>query len=117
MSGGPVDWRGTPIWPGATVIYGATIGRSVELVEATVAEPMLTTSGRINLDIVRRSHGQWGATTKATVHVGRDRLTIVSALPDTSLPTEAEKREAWRLARQQAAADKAAAEAAAWWSE
>jgi hypothetical protein len=31
------DWRGTPIVPGALVIYGAPVGRSIAMVEATVA--------------------------------------------------------------------------------
>lgn len=31
----PLDWRGIPITPGALVIYGAPVGRSIAMVEAT----------------------------------------------------------------------------------
>lgn len=87
---GPVDWRGTPITPGALVIYGAPVGRSIALVEATVADPMLTPSGRIWLDVIRRAYGGWGDS-KRRVHVGADRLTVVDILPPTTMPTDVEK--------------------------
>lgn len=97
---GPVDWRGTPITPGALVIYGAPVGRSIALVEATVADPMLSPSGRIWLDVIRRAYGY--SDMKPKVHVGADRLTVVTTLPPTSLPTDADKyadEERRRLAR------------------
>lgn len=93
MSGSEIvtDWRGTPIVPGALVIYGAPYGsNSIAMVEATVADPMLTKSGRIRLDVIRRKIGGWGDKDKP-VHVGPDRLTIVTALPPCELPTQAEK--------------------------
>lgn len=94
---GPTDWRGTPITPGALVIYGAPAGRSITMVEATVADPMLSPSGRIFLNVVRRSY--WH-TDGGKVHVGADRLTVVTALPPTTVPTDAE-----RAARQRAERD------------
>lgn len=84
----PVDWRGTPITPGALVIYGAPADRSITMVEARVADPMLSPSGRIWLDIVRRSYRH---TDGGRVHVGADRLTVVTELPPTTVPTEAER--------------------------
>jgi hypothetical protein len=86
------DWRGTPIEPGGLVIYGAPVGRSIAMVEATVAEPMLTPSGRIWLDVVRRAYGGYSDEVKR-VHVGADRLTVVDALPATARLTEQEKRD------------------------
>lgn len=85
----PRDWRGTPITPGALVIYGAPVGRSIALVEATVADPMLTPSGRIWLNVQRRAYGH--SDTSRRVHVGADRLTVVTALPPTTRLTEQEK--------------------------
>lgn len=96
---GPVDWRGTPITPGALVIYGGPAGRSITMVEATVADPMLSPSGRIFLNVVRRSY--WH-TDGRKVHVGADRLTVVTELPPTTVPTEVERAariEAHRKAR------------------
>jgi hypothetical protein len=90
---GPVDWRGTPITPGALVIYGAPVGRSIAMVEARVGDPMLSPSGRIWLEVDRRSYGGWGDG-KRRVHVGADRLTVVTELPPTTMPTEIEKHEA-----------------------
>jgi hypothetical protein len=95
----PVDWRGTPIKPGALVIYGGPAGRSITMVEATVADPMLSPSGRIWLNVIRRSYAH---TDGAKVHVGADRLTVVTGLPPTTVPTEAERAargEAQRKAR------------------
>lgn len=86
----PVDWRGTPITPGALVIYGGPVGRSIQMVEAVVADPMLTPSGRIWLNIVRRSYTD---DSDKRVHVGADRLTVVDVLPRTTLPTATEARE------------------------
>jgi hypothetical protein len=87
----PKDWRGTPITPGALVIYGAPVGRSIAMVEATVADPMLTPSGRIWLDVIRRAYGGYGHENQR-VHVGADRLTVVTALPPSELMTEDEKK-------------------------
>jgi hypothetical protein len=71
------DWRGTPITPGATVIYGAGIGRSIELVEGIVCEEMLTPTGRIRVQPVRRRAGY---STNLAVSVGADRLVVVDQL-------------------------------------
>jgi hypothetical protein len=90
VTDGPRDWRGTEITPGSLVIYGAPVGRSIAMVEATVADPMLSPAGRIWLNVTRRSHGGWGDGTKR-VHVGADRLTVVTTLPETDAPTEVEK--------------------------
>jgi hypothetical protein len=92
----PTDWRGTPITPGALVIYGAPVGRSIAMVEAVVADPMLTPSGRIWLDILRRAYGSYSYITgdgASKVHVGADRLTVVSVLPPTTRLTEEELAE------------------------
>lgn len=86
----PRDWRGTPIEPGKLVIYGAPVGRSIAMVEATVADPMLTPSGRIWLDVHRRAYGGWADEVRR-VHVGADRLTVVDALPATTRLTEQQK--------------------------
>lgn len=91
----PTDWRGTPITPGTTVVYGAGVGRSIELVQATVNPapsnpnaPHCTASGDIWLTVIHRSY-QRPATDQ--VHVGPDRLTVVTALPPTELPTVRQK--------------------------
>lgn len=85
------DWRGTPIAPGATVIYGAGVGRSIELVEATVQpEPgnpdkaHQTANGDVWLTVTRRSY-QKPSTDR--VRAGADRLTVVAELAPTDLPT------------------------------
>jgi hypothetical protein len=90
------DWRGTPIEPGQLVVYGAGVGRSIEMVEAIVADDMLTKAGAIRLDVVRRSYGNWKQRTR--VAVGPDRLTVVEALPPTKKFTQAERsalRDQW----------------------
>lgn len=95
MAEQPADWRGTPIRPGALVIYGAPVGRSIAMVEAIVTDPMLTPSGRIWLDVQRRAYGSWpreGDEPKR-VHVGADRLTVVADLPPTTRLTEPERAE------------------------
>lgn len=91
----PRDWRGTEITAGAPVIYGAGVGRSIELVEAEVAEPMLTKSGRIRLKIVRRAYQTGSSYSKAVVDVGPDRLTVIrpDSLPPTDLPLYTEQIE------------------------
>jgi hypothetical protein len=81
----PTDWRGTPITEGALVIYGAGVGRSIQLVEGTVEG--FTPKGAVKVRIVRRSYVSG---TQAVVTVGPDRLTIVTSLPETSAPTQDE---------------------------
>lgn len=94
----PRDWRGVPIVVGALVIYGAPVGRSISMVEATVES--FTKSGRVNVRPVRRAYGggaDYGWDAKETVHVGQDRLTVVGELPPALMPTEAEKRAAYEV--------------------
>lgn len=87
----PTDWRGTPIEVDSLVVYGAPVGRSIALVEGIVAG--FTKSGRVNVRIIRRAYGSFGwKDEKEVVHVGRDRLTVVTELPPSEVPTEAEKR-------------------------
>lgn len=83
------DWRGTPIDVGATAIYGAPVGRSIALVEAVVDG--FTDSGRVWLLVKHRAYGGWSSSARPRVHVGPDRLTIVTALPPTDLPLEGDK--------------------------
>lgn len=75
----PKDWRGTPIHVGDTVIYGAPVGRLISLVEAEVEG--FTDSGRVWLHVLHRSHGNWYSKSPRRVHVGQDRLTVVTELP------------------------------------
>lgn len=82
----PTDWRGTPIEVGATVVYGASVGRSVALVEAVVDS--FTPTGRVWLKVVRRSYGGGWSEQASRVHVGPDRLTVVTKLPPTDVPTD-----------------------------
>ena len=88
----PRDWRGTEITVGAPVIYGAPVGRSIALVEAEVADPMLTKSGRIRLRIIRRAYGS-GWSRKEVVDVGADRLIVLNpdSLPPSDAPLTSEK--------------------------
>lgn len=83
-----VDWRGTPIRVGDTVIYGAPVGRSIAMVEAIVDG--FTDSGRVWLLVKHRAFGGYGEG-KPRVHVGPDRLTVVTQLPPTDLPLEEDK--------------------------
>ena len=80
------DWRGTPIEPGQTVIYGSSVGRSIQLVEGEVDS--FTKSGRVRVRVIRRSYTTGS---KEVVVVGADRLTIVESLPPTSNPTQVEE--------------------------
>ncbi|MFB7479542.1 hypothetical protein ACFUEM_08670 [Streptomyces anulatus] len=85
------DARGIEITEGASCIYGAPVGRSIALVEGVIDG--FTPSGRVWVKVVRRSYGgssSWGAT-RDRVHVGPDRLVIVTALPECDLPTDAEE--------------------------
>lgn len=86
------DAREVPIEVGATVIYGAPVGRSIALVEGVVDG--FTDSGRVWVKIVRRAYGGGWADSKSRVHVGPDRLVIVTELPHSDLPTEADARAA-----------------------
>jgi hypothetical protein len=89
----PRDWRGVPITIGALVIYGAPVGRSIAMVEATVES--FTKTGRVNVRPVRRAYGgHFWRDSRDTVHVGQDRLTVVGELPTPLMPTEEEKRAA-----------------------
>lgn len=86
-AGQPKDWRGTAIEIGDVVIYGAPVGRSIALVEAEVVG--YTTSGRVNVRIIRRAYGgNWSD--KEVVHVGADRLVVVTALPPSDVPLTSE---------------------------
>ncbi|MFG3710107.1 hypothetical protein [Micromonospora sp. NPDC047730] len=88
----PRDWRGTPITPGALVVYAYTSGSSALTAEATVAPaPFVTPSGAIRLDLVRRSSGH--GSYRDRVAVSPAGLTVVETLPPTDLPTAAEVRE------------------------
>ena len=87
----PRDWRGTPITPGALVVYGAPAGDSTQMVEATVAPaPFLTPSGRVRLDVIRRSVY---ISDRDRVSVPPLSLTVVTDLPPTTQQTDAEQRE------------------------
>lgn len=82
------DWRGTPITEGATVVYGASVGRSVALVEGSVTG--FTPSGRVWVYVIRRAYGGGWGDEAPKVHVGADRLTVVSSLPVSDVPTQPE---------------------------
>jgi hypothetical protein len=88
------DARGVPITVGATVIYGAPVGRSIALVEGTVVG--FTKSGRVNIRVIRRAYGGWYSG-KDVVHVGHDRLVIVNDLPESNKPTDKEKQAQTKL--------------------
>lgn len=83
----PRDWRGTAIEVGASVIYGAPVGRSIELVEGEVVS--FSKTGRVNVKVVRRAYQHGSTYSKKTVHVGQDRLIVINSdsLPPTTLPT------------------------------
>ena len=81
------DWRGTVINVGDTVIYGAPVGRSIAMVEATVTG--FSEKGRVLLKVKYRAIGGYGD--NKIVNVGPDRLTIVTGLPPTDLVPEDEK--------------------------
>ncbi|MGW2950758.1 hypothetical protein [Streptomyces eurythermus] len=83
------DARGVDIVEGASCIYGAPVGRSIALVEGVIDG--FTQSGRVWVRIVRRAYGGGWSDSKDRVHVGADRLVIVDALPESNLPTDAEK--------------------------
>jgi hypothetical protein len=85
---------------GATVIYGAPVGRSIALVEGVVVG--FTESGRVWVKVVRRAYGSW-RNGKGQVHVGADRLVVVEKLPPATTETVDELRvreEEWRIERE-----------------
>ncbi|MDH6625755.1 hypothetical protein M2271_003566 [Streptomyces sp. LBL] len=90
------DARGVEIHEGATCVYGAGVGRSIALVEAVVDG--FTSSGRVWVKVVRRAYGGGWADGKKRVHVGADRLVVVDVLPDSDLPTDAERQAEQRRA-------------------
>ncbi|MFF0183525.1 hypothetical protein [Streptomyces sp. NPDC005244] len=85
------DARGVDVKPGATVIYGFGVGRSVAMAEGVVeerdGEVSLTPSGRLWVQVVRRSYGSG---TEQRVHVAADRLVVVDVLPHSPQPTQIE---------------------------
>ncbi|MFD7776637.1 hypothetical protein [Streptomyces sp. NPDC059753] len=85
------DARGIEIKEGASCIYGAPVGRSIALVEGVIDG--FTPSGRVWVRIVRRAYGGGWSNDRKRVHVGADRLVVVDALPESELPTDAEKTE------------------------
>lgn len=87
LRAGPEDWRGAPIIEGRTVVYGAGVGRSIQMVEGTVDG--FTKKGRVRIRITRRSYTSG---TREVVDVGPDRLTVVWELPPSDQPTQGEKR-------------------------
>ncbi|MGW6855823.1 hypothetical protein [Streptomyces xanthophaeus] len=113
------DARGVPITVGATCIYGASVGRSIALVEGVVDG--YTASGRVWVKVVRRAYGGSGIDRAERVHVGADRLVIVDALPACDLPTAEEKTEVERLRlikqyREDIAHAEGGGEVASYWS-
>lgn len=83
------DWRGTEIEVGSLVIYGAPVGRSIALVEGLVDG--FTDSGRVWVTIIRRAYGGGWSGSKSRVHVGADRLVVVTELPPSDIPLTADK--------------------------
>lgn len=95
------DARGVPLKPGARIVYGFGVGRSVAMAEGVIEEAAgdvsLTPSGRVWVQIVRRSYSSG---TDAHVHIAPDRLVVVQALPPSPLPTQAQGNVAdWELRR------------------
>lgn len=93
-----VDWRGTPINIGDTVIYGSGVGQSIQLNEAEVVKfgnPSLSydktkDTTKVTLRIIRRSYMQG---TAPNVSVGADRLTVVTgALAPSTKQTQDEAK-------------------------
>lgn len=85
------DARDVPIKPGATVVYGFGVGRSIAMAEGVVEEKdgevSLTPSGRVWVQVVRRS---FSSGEKGRVHVQADRLVVVDVLPASPQPTQLE---------------------------
>jgi len=97
------DWRGAPITEGALVIYGSPVSRSITLVEGVVRG--FTPSGRVWVEITRRSYGKYRRA--EVVHVGADRLTVVLSLPPATVETAEEHHR--RLDAERAERDRIAA--------
>lgn len=83
----PRDWRGVEIKEGALLVYGAGVGQSVAMVEATFTGRVSAT-GRLWVRVVRRSYGGGWSSAKAEVHIGADRVTVVGSLPHSDVPLE-----------------------------
>jgi hypothetical protein len=94
-----VDARGVPIKAFQHVVYGFGVSRSVAMAEGTIVGepskirpgcyvPALTPSGRVKVKIIRRSYSSGE---KLVVDVAADRLVVVTLLPESPLPTQAEK--------------------------
>jgi hypothetical protein len=94
------DWRGTPIYPGALVIHGATSGYSVVITEAHVAAEPFTRTGKVRLDVIRRSGGAWRAA--SVIAVEPRHLTVIEALPASRSATNADLRRALQEATRRA---------------
>lgn len=105
-----VDARGVEIAAGDVVIYGFGVGRSVAMAEGKVLGDLryrsdvpfsdqsrisLTASGRVRVEVVRRS---WGGGGKPVVDIAPDRLVVLKrvsfdpwpTLPPSPLPTQDE---------------------------
>jgi hypothetical protein len=86
-----VDARGVALKPGATVVYGFGVGRSIAmaegLIESKAGEVALTPSGRVWVQVVRRTYSSGE---KSRVHVQADHLVVVDALPASPQPTQLE---------------------------
>lgn len=86
-----LDARDVPIKPGASVVYGFGVGRSIAMAEGVVEEKggeiSLTPTGRVWVQVVRRSYSSG---TQKRVHVANDRLVVVDALPASPQPTQLE---------------------------
>jgi hypothetical protein len=98
-----VDWRGAPITKGALVIYGSPVSRSITLVEGVVRG--FTPSGRVWVEVTRRSYGKYRRA--EVVHVGADRLTVVQSRPPAAVETAEEHHQ--RLDAEHAERDRIAA--------
>ncbi|WP_367135734.1 hypothetical protein [Saccharothrix sp. HUAS TT1] len=92
MTESPKDWRGTPIEVGSAVLYATSPGRATAIVEGVVSG--FHPSGLVKVDVIRRS--RYGGS-KPTVDVGTTSLTVVSALPASDVPTQAEANESTRV--------------------
>ena len=82
-----VDWRGTPINIGDTLIYASPKGRSCSFVEGRVKSFSPT---NVVVIPIRESFGY--TRTNPTVNVRPDRVTIVRDLGPSSKPTVLEEK-------------------------
>ncbi len=107
MSNGLGDARGVPITAGDVAIWGFGVDRSVAMAEGVVMRekegypyPAQTPTGRIKIRVTRRS---FNSGEKPVVDVAPDRLVVLKwpinygdpgalpMLPESPLPTQAEK--------------------------